>query len=385
MSKKQNHKQLNLSNSNKVKKIKPKSKTVSTIYQYAFFKAIETIQLSEIFNNAIIIKGEIVLLPINIYNPKQFIFVSTLETTFNNLTSTTNLNNKKLLIIRYGGIGDILSLLFAISELKSKFINLQIGILTSFKNIEILKNFPNLINYIATPITNMSELIKFDYLAYFDNVIENDPNSKMNSIQDIYATNMFVNITDNSLSNIFNYNIEINNKIQPKGIGIHYKSNAIIRNYSIELVLELIKLLKFKFPKEPIYLLGSPNDYINSEYILSNYNDKIITNGCGFKELEINEIAKVINNLKLVIGVDSSMLHIAGIYNVPLIGLFGPFPSNLRISHYNNSIGIDGMSSCSPCFRHNPQEFCKINYGQGVCLNSITPQLIIDTIPENLI
>jgi ADP-heptose:LPS heptosyltransferase len=382
MSKKQSYKYPAPSNIPKVKKIKS---TITTIYQYAFFKALETIQLSNFFNNVIIIKGETVLLPISIYTPKSFAFVSTIETTFNKLMINTNLNNKKLLIIRYGGIGDVLSLLFAISELKLKFTNLQIGVLTSFKNLDILKNFPNLIDYISDPIIKLSALTKFDYISYLDNTIEIDLGSKSISMQDIYANHMFVNLTDNTLIDIFKHNIEINNKITPNGIGIHYKSNAIIRNYNIESVLELIKLLQFKFPKEPIYLLGSPNDYINSEYILSKNKNKIIVNGCGFKELNINETAKIINNLKLIIGVDSSMLHIAGVYNTPIIGLFGPFPSNLRIKYYNRSIGIDGLASCSPCFRHNPQEFCKINYGQGMCLNSISPQLIIDNIPENLI
>lgn len=376
MSKKQKQKQ-------KLQNIAVKKNSIK--YPYAFFKINETAQLSSEFNKHIIIKGDEVLAPVNYFKESLFSFRCSLEKILNPLTANINLNNKKLLVIRYGGIGDILSSIFAIAELKNKYPTLKIGYLTSFKNLEVLKLFPNLIDYISQPIARLDSIRQFDYVSCLDNVIEQDEDSSNTPMHDIYAKYLFTNITLNSLDMVFNNNI-INQKTISKGIGIQYITNAVIRNYNIDNTICLINLLTVKFPEDPIYLLGSPNDYLNVEYILSKVNgSNVISNGCGSKEFSILETIKLVNTLKLVIGPDSSMLHVAGICNVPAIGLFGPFPSDLRIKYYNKMIGIDGKSDCSPCFRHNPQAFCKLNNGQGVCLNSISPQLIIDNIPEILI
>jgi ADP-heptose:LPS heptosyltransferase len=376
MSKKQKQKQ-------KLQNIAVKKNVIKQ--PYAFFKVNETAQLSSEFNKLIIIKGDDVLAPVNYFKESLFSFRCSLEKILNPLTANINLNNKKLLIIRYGGIGDVISSMFAIAELKNKYPTVKIGYLTNFKNLDILRIFPNLIDYVSQPIAKLETIRRFDYVVCLDNVIELDDESTNAPIQDIYAKHLFSNITLNSLDMVFNNNI-INQKTISKGIGIQYITNSVIRNYNIDNIICLINLLTAKFPNEPICLLGPPNDYLNVEYILSKINSQnIIVNGCGSKELNILETIKLVNTLKLVIGPDSSMLHIAGICNVPAIGLFGSFPSDLRMSYYNKMIGIDGKSDCSPCFRHNPQAFCKLNNGQGVCLNSISPQLIIDNIPEILI
>jgi len=370
---------------NKNKFQQNKKKDGVTIHSYAFFRALETIQLSKDFDSIVIVKGDAVLLPINLYKPGSFSFISTLENTLNPLTPTVNLHNKKLLIIRYGGMGDILASLFAISELKEKYPTLKVGYLTSSKNIQILKIFPNLIDYISQPIVKLESLKQFDYISSLDNTIENDPDSQLISLHDIYAKHLFTNITKDTIINVFKNNMLFNQKQQPIGIGIQYRSSAIIRNYDIDKMSNLIGMISNMFPSEPIFLLGPPNDYLFIEYILSRNSGNIIPNGCGFRELDILKIVETINNLKAVIGIDSAMLHIAGVCNIPTVGLFGPFPSNLRLKYYNNSIGIDGKTSCSPCFRHNPQAFCKFNNGQGECLNSISPDLILKTILDNIV
>ena len=362
-------------------------KPASTNYPYAFFKTQDTIQLTPEFNSAIIVKDETVLLPISLFiNSNTFSFVNNLENLFLPLKNDTNLHNKKLLIIRYGGIGDVISSLFAISELKNKYPTVKIGYLTSFKNIPILKNFPNLIDYFSQPIVKLSSLKQFDYVSCLDNTIENDEDSKILSLHEIFAKYLSVQISHNTINDIFKYNLLYALKSNKLGIGIQYKSNAIIRNYDIDKTSELINLLTERFPSEPIVLLGPPNDYVPIEYLLSkNAKKGLIVNGCGFKKYDMAEIIEIVNNLKIVIGPDSSMIHIAGISNIPIIGLFGSFPSNLRLKHYNNAIGIDGVTNCSPCFKHNPQAFCKANNGMGICLNSISPQLIMDNIQQILI
>jgi len=380
-----------MSKKQKIKNNKSLSvKTINNTTPYGIFRAKETVRMNNEFGDVVIVKGDDVLLPFSLFKPDAFIFLNHIENIIKPLPKNeiTNLNNKKIIIIRYGGIGDIISSLFSISELKFKHPNVQIGYITSNKNADILKNFPKLITFISQPIIKIQSLKMFDYFVCLDNTIESDIESKIIPIQDIYSKYLNIKINNLTLNNILNNNEILNNNqnIVKKGIGIQYKSNAIIRNYNIDNIINLINLLSDKFPSEPIFLLGPPNDYLHIDYILSHSkSNSIIVNGCGFQEYTLYNSLEIVNSLKFVIAPDSSMLHIAGVFNTPMIGLFGPFPSNLRISYYNNAIGLDGTTHCSPCFRHNPQEFCKYNNSQGLCLNSITPELIVENIPNGII
>jgi ADP-heptose:LPS heptosyltransferase len=72
----------------------------------------------------------------------------------------------------------------------------------------------------------------------------------------------------------------------------------------------------------------------------------------------------LIGELDLVIGPDSSMLHVAAAHRVPLIGLYGPFPSDLRLRYYKNAIGIDSVTLCE--FARGKYKSC-FEHGDGIC------------------
>ncbi len=56
--------------------------------------------------------------------------------------------------------------------------------------------------------------------------------------------------------------------------------------------------------------------------------------------------------LSLIIAPDSSFVHIAGALGVPIVGLYGCFPSLLRMKYYKKAIGIDTNVPCAPSFTH---------------------------------
>jgi ADP-heptose:LPS heptosyltransferase len=98
------------------------------------------------------------------------------------------------------------------------------------------------------------------------------------------------------------------------------------------------------------------------------------------------EAAALIGEMDLVIGPDSSMLHVAAAYRRPLIGLYGPFHSDLRLKYYRNAIGVDSMTLCefargeySSCFEHGQDE-CPLARKTGQfyspCMTFILPKHI---------
>jgi len=56
----------------------------------------------------------------------------------------------------------------------------------------------------------------------------------------------------------------------------------------------------------------------------------------------------------------------AGGLGIPLIGLFGAFPSQLRLSHYDNAIGIDANTSCEFSKGEGSLRGC-FEHGSGPC------------------
>jgi len=370
--------------SNKIPNLK-KSKVFKTKipinrskHNYGIYDINQSIQLPPTFGNGILVKNEPAFLPNQIVKNSDAISGGrSLEDLFIEVTPEMDLTNKKVLIIRNGGIGDILSALFGIVELKRRFKGIYIGLLTEFKNLELVSSFKGILDFASSNIIPFNSIKFFSHIVNLDDVIEN--NNELD-IQDVFAAKMGVKIHHATKATLIKYFCR--NEFTRNGIGIQYRSNSQIRNYSLEHIVELMNKLYIKYPNKPIVLLGVPNDFLHVNYIQVNCPNKIISNGCGNNTYTILQSFDIIQQLELVIACDSSMNHIAGLCNTPLIGLFGPFHSSKRISKYNNAIGINGKTNCSPCNRHDPQSFCPFTNGEGICINSIPPDLILDKVEQ---
>lgn len=369
----------------KIVKRKRESSEIKSKYPFAIYRTKESRTVAFPFGNLTIPQNEILFCSHEIPVEKELHLPLNKAFKLLNGNSNIDLNNKKLLITRYGGIGDIICSLFGIYELKNKFNNLQIGYIASPSYSEILKAFPSLINVVINPIESYNYLRNFDYICVLDNSVEQSQHAENKTLHEIYANEMNVKLDNPKKTldelNSINYGIDNRTHNLINGIGIHYSSGSPIRNYNLDNFIVLINKIVEKYPDLEIHLLGQPDDYVNINYIQANCirPDNLIPNGCGFRKLTLLESMYLISKLKCVIGIDSSMLHIAGLCKTPQIGLFGPFPSKLRISYYNG-IGIDGTSNCSPCFRHWPTNFCLYSGNEGECINSISPELILENI-----
>ncbi len=362
----------------KSKIFKTKTSINNSKHHYGIYNVDQTIQLPVAFGGNLLMKNDTVLLPkAATINSNAISNGRSLEDMFIEVTPEMDLTNRKVLIFRNGGIGDILSSFFGIVELKRKFKGIVIGFVTEHKNVEFISVFKGISDVVFSNMTTFNNIKQFTHFVNLDGVIEN--NNELD-IQTVFANKMGVKLYPATLITLNNYFCR--NELPRNGIGIQYKSNSQIRNYNLNNIIELINKLNIKYPNKPIYLLGHPNDYLNVNYIQVNCNVEVISNGCGFKTYSILEAFDVIQQLELVIGCDSSMNHIAGLCKTPIIGLFGSFHSVKRISKYNNAIGINGKTQCSPCNRHDPQSFCPFTNGEGICVNSITPDLILNNVEK---
>jgi len=307
--------------------------------------------------------------------------------------SYEDLFGKKILCLRHGGIGDILFLSTAVNILHKRkrydsSNNLSIDIATSKVCEDVLINHPA-IDHIINPPIDLDIWNSYDYHITFEGLIEESPLSKTMNAYDLFLlpfgfTPNRVSASD-KIPEIFINKEEIpiilkklnhNLSETKKKIGIQLAASSKLRSYPMFKFKQLIDSLdKTKYD---IYIFGnqiqagliqsfvevSPENVFNASS--NNLRDSII----------------LASLLDLMIAPDSSFIHIAAALRIPVIGLYGPFPSQLRMLYFKNAIGIDAKTKCSPCFRHGGLPCSKGD--PSPCLNLITPEHILGAIEELL-
>jgi len=67
--------------------------------------------------------------------------------------------------------------------------------------------------------------------------------------------------------------------------------------------------------------------------------------------LTFRQSAAALDTCDAVVAPDSALVHLASARDIPCVGLYGPFPHELR-STSGKFVGISGIASCAPCFYH---------------------------------
>jgi ADP-heptose:LPS heptosyltransferase len=295
---------------------------------------------------------------------------------FINNIDNNDLNNKKILIIRSAGFGDVLFTSSIIKVIKSRFDNVTIG-------FSIINNYHNLLNIVdgvdtihSMPI-NKKEFDEYDYCLTFTGVLERGSFASLNeNVYDLYLQHVGIN-PDNVSNDVKRPFIKENllDNVTPKDnlIGIHPFSGNPIRSYNIYLANELIKkLLKNNYN---VVIFGSQED---KEKNIGNISQKVNWSCDSVKDFL--SIARLLKSTKCVISVDSVITHLAQATNTKTYALYGPFSGHSRLKYYKNITIIDSNPDCR-CFEHQKLK-CKKNYTTSPCLN-IDPQLIVNLIDNN--
>jgi hypothetical protein len=83
----------------------------------------------------------------------------------------------------------------------------------------------------------------------------------------------------------------------------------------------------------------------------------------------------IAKHMNLIVAPDSAMTHVAGGLGVPIVGIYGPFSSRLRMRYYFDAIGINAKTACSPCFTHGHEGCVKGN--PSPCFSTIDVPTIL--------
>lgn len=129
-------------------------------------------------------------------------------------------------------------------------------------------------------------------------------------------------------------------------IGVQMETSSPLRNYPKEKLKACVDTLA-REPNVKIVMIGSGQHDILAQWYKGG-NPNIIE----ATKFSVRESMVLAVRYNLIMAPDSFMIQIAGALDKPLIGLYGPFPSEVRMKYFKNAVGLDPDVACSPCYKH---------------------------------
>lgn len=115
---------------------------------------------------------------------------------------------------------------------------------------------------------------------------------------------------------------------------------------------------------------GSADDVDLAERICANH--PALVNLAG--NLSLEQLAGVISQARLVVGVDSMPIHLASLLGVPTLGLFGPTDPG-RYRPRGNGRALTIGIGCAPCYDQRAPPECP--FGDRLCMAWLDPERVL--------
>lgn len=270
-----------------------------------------------------------------------------------------DLTNKKIIIWRTGGIGDVGGFLNPVFRyLKSRYENCFIRVATGCK--EPLLNLPEIDELYDMPF-DAKLLEDADFHMQFQGIIEGESEkSKTTHAVDMFFSYFSIDSTQ------FDRDVKKPRLVftekemewrrltleklkiidEDYVIGIQVETSAPLRNFPKDKFKAIIDVLAQEQGVK-IVLIGAEQQRPLINFLKGNYENVI--NSIGYN---VREAIILVTRYDLVISPDTFMVQIAGALDKPQIGLYGPFPSEVRMKYFNNAIALEPDVVCSPCYKH---------------------------------
>ncbi len=322
---------------------------------------------------------------------------------------------KKILIIRFSSIGDIVLTTPVLRCLKQQINSVEIHFLTKKQFVPLLQSNPNIdkIHFIKKRLREVIPQLKSEN---FDYIIDLHKNIRSISVilrlkshfstfkklnfKKWLLTNFKINllpkihIVDRYMKAIEHFNIkndykgldyfiskdeEINIDCLPqyyqKGyVGFVIGAKHITKQLPKNKIISVCKKIN-----KPIVLLGDEKDRENGEVIKKMVGDKIF-NACGL--YNINQSASLIKQAEKIITTDTGLMHISAALKKDMLSIwgntvpeFGMYPYFSKDAQNKSKIVENKNLSCRPCsklgFKKCPKKHFK-------CMNMIDEQEILN-------
>jgi len=292
-----------------------------------------------------------------------------------------NLDNKRLLIWRTGGIGDLLFIQPNMIHLKEKYPTSEILFACGPQYHAMVETWDCIDKLVDLPF-NYLQMVRSDYHVTFEGVIERCEEAKEVNAYRLFTQWMGLDLPDEKLIPKQEAKKEwfekargalwswgINNK---PFILAQLRASSPIRTPRPQVWGKALDLLASK----GYNIVITDNKRFESgienfiETFISKENRERVFNYAPFSETLDSTIALAAHS-SLVLSIDSALVHIAASLGKRSLTLYGPFPSKVRISTYGDladSIECNKVS-CAPCYIHGHLPCKNAIDDHGICFD----------------
>jgi heptosyltransferase-3 len=174
-------------------------------------------------------------------------------------------------------------------------------------------------------------------------------------------------------------NIDSNIPIDEKKITIHIAPSGYKSERKELPINHWTKIIEYLLKKEMnIYFTGSETDKNKIDNLIDTFTSSKLFNVAG--TLSITETAKLLKSSKLVITINTGIMHIASFLRCNLIAIHGPTNAKRWGPMNENSIVINSPYPEAPCLDLGFEYKCTDR--DGKCMKAIKPEIIIDSIEK---
>lgn len=287
--------------------------------------------------------------------------------------------NSKLLVSRYGGIGDIQWILPALKEIKKRNPEVKIRMAVMEKDREMIYNCDFIDSFCQTHFPTVADLTWADYvLDFFDTVegIGEDEAKHRNPI-DISAEIVGLKLSD--YKGFWKTTSEEKQWAESifagrKGIKIAMPLAASSPHRSWNLHDELIQKLVEWNKDITIVIFGEGQGHTEAVYnkIKSLNSPNVID---MVKNTTTRQYVNLALESDLIFTNDSGIVNVGAIFDKKILSVYSTVPKETRIDHYPTVEGLQVKSYCSPCYKLHHE--CKF---KQKCLNTITVNEVFNKI-----
>ncbi|MDP2922277.1 MAG: glycosyltransferase [Candidatus Omnitrophota bacterium] len=325
----------------------------------------------------------------------------------------------RILVIKISSFGDIILAIPSLKELRERFPEGKIAILTLKKYAPILYGCP----YLDEIITLEEDYKKFKNIRAvaknlrrkaFDYIVDLQ-NNRASHLISFFAFPRYSFGYSLRLGFLLNKKIKYNRNDDPltsqerilEFLGIRIKEKKLIfwkkdntqvrtllpdadliginlsassrwksKNWPINHIINLIELIYKNYPTYKVVLIADETAQ-SSALKIENYLYPKPINLCA--KTSLNDLPAVIAKLKVFITPDTANLHLACAMDIPTIALFGPTDPKRHTVKSKNLIIFHSELLCSYCY----QPECKLKE-KNLCMEKITPQEVFQTIKDIL-
>ncbi|MBE9551015.1 MAG: glycosyltransferase family 9 protein [Proteobacteria bacterium] len=296
----------------------------------------------------------------------------------------------KVLILRAGGVGDLVMMLPALKTLKHSLPNdAEVWFATQKEKHPVFHMNPGIDKLLPLPLT-LDQLIEADFLFDFSYNIDNRDFNSMN-MTDYYLKCFGLDekschdkspLIPPNPSNGYRLRKVINKlkKASPHKalIVLQCHSSNPLRNLPPGMFFQLAEYF-------PDVRFVSATHF--SEELPGDHADPLLHKNIKDISADIRSLEDYITLFEVcdgVVSTDTAAYHLAEAFGKPSLTIFGPISSDLRIRYYRKALAIDasyeGKTCSAPCGLHKTKEGCPDSLSRGIgyspCLLSVEPQTI---------